>query len=135
MGEHLKPYFDLILTQRDWSWAVVGIVYLIIALTIRGWFLNPLVRRSKDLEKKYYHDLKKVYLEKSVWGWLLFLISFLIVVFLWHTTIAFPITIPQAALALVTIICFVLSVIFHLIAFGIAATTTLKRATQTQLDL
>ena len=135
MGNSLKPYLDLILTQRDWSWAVIGIVYLVVALTIRGWFLNPVVHRSKDLEKKYCHELKKVYLEQSVWGWLLFLASFLIVILLWNTALHFPVTVRQALFALAAIACFVLSVIFHLIAFGMAAVLTLKKATQTQLDL
>ncbi len=135
MAENLKPYLDLILKQRDWSWALIGILYLVLSMTLRGWFLNPLVHRSKDLEKKYHHELKKIYLEQSVWGWILFLASFLIVILLWNTALHFPITVKQAFLVLAPGVCPVLSIIFPLIAFGMAAILTLKRATQTQRDL
>ena len=134
MAEALKPYFDLILDQRDWSWAVIGLFYLLAALVIRSWFLNPLVRRAKDLDRKVYRELTKIYLKQSVWGWLSFLSSFLIVVVLWSTATAFPITLKQALLVLAALCGFVLSIILHGIAFGTAALLVLKRVTQSQRD-
>ena len=136
MKEFLKPYLDAVLQGRDWSWTLVGLIYLIAGLIIRSWFLKPVVRRAKELDKKVYRQVKGEYLSRSVWGWLFFLITFMILVGLWNSSSGFPITEKQALLALAALASFILSIIFHLGAFAAAAIVTLKKVTGTaQRDL
>ena len=129
--EVIRPYLDAILKEREWSWALAGTVYIMIALVIRGWFLKPLIRRAKELDKKAYRSLKSCYLARSVWGWLFFFIAFLILVGLWNAgeELRFnPHQIPLLATALGS---FILSIIFHIGAFAVAAIVTLKKYSDT----
>ena len=135
MDESLKATLEAILKERSWSWTVIGIAYLITGLTVRGWFLRPLIRRSKELHRKVYRHLKGAYLQRSVWGWIFFMLSFVIVVMLWNVAATFPITLEEAEAALAALVSFILSIIFHLEAFGMAAVATLKQVTEKEKGL
>ncbi len=134
MEQSLQLFIDQILQERTWSWTVIGIAYLIVGLTIRSWFIGPIVRRSKELNRKNYHDFKSAYLKRSIWGWLFFLASFLTVIGLWSTVISLPMSVKQALAILGAIICFIFSIVFHLTAYGIAALTALKQASETEKE-
>lgn len=129
MTEPLKNYMDVVLTQRDWSWAIIGIAYLIIALSIRSWFTSPLVRRVKDLDKKQAREIKKIYLENSIFGWFFFIIPFFIITWLWYNQLHLPMSVQEALILLGAFASFVLSIIAHIIAFGLAAMSVLKKFT------
>lgn len=129
MTEPFKNYMDIVLTQRDWSWAIVGIAYLIVALSIRSWFMSPLVRRVKDLDKKQNREVKKVYLENSIFGWFFFIIPFFLLTWLWYNQLHLPMSVQEALVLLGALVCYVLSIIAHIIAFGLAAMSVLKKFT------
>lgn len=134
MEEYIQVFFDHVMQERAWSWTVIGIAYLIAGLTIRGWFVGPVVRRSKNLNRKHYHDFKSAYLKRSIWGWLFFITSFLTVIGLWNTIITLPMTVKQALAILGAMVCFVFSIIFHLTAYGVAAIDTLKHAGEAEKE-
>lgn len=128
--EQIRPYLRAILTEREWSWALAGAVYIMVALVIRGWFLKPIVRRARELDRKTYRSLKNAYLTRSVWGWLFFFISFLILVGLWNAEEELRVSenhIPLLATALGS---FILSILFHIGAFAVAAIVTLRKVTE-----
>ena len=124
----LKPYLDIIFNERSWSWTVVGIFYLIIGLIVRSWFLKPLVSRAKQLDRGAWHDMKGHYLTHSVVGWLFFLIPLIIIVVVWNRGKLLPLEIPELIALCFSLVCFVLSIIFHVQAFAIAALLSLKTA-------
>jgi lysylphosphatidylglycerol synthetase-like protein (DUF2156 family) len=90
MDESLKTTIEAILKERSWSWAIIGIAYLIVGLTVRSWFLRPLTRRAKQLDRKVYRHLKGAYLQRSLWGWVFFMLSFVIVIMLWNVAARSP---------------------------------------------
>ncbi|MCM8775312.1 MAG: hypothetical protein NC930_03025 [Candidatus Omnitrophica bacterium] len=126
MLNELEPYWNFILQGRSWSWSLVGIIYLMAGLIIRGWFLKPLVAQTKEMGGVIWHDIKKAYLKYSLLGWILFFIPFAIVVTLWYLDKKPPITFTDIALLVTGVVSFILSIIFHLQAFGFAMISVLK---------
>jgi len=47
--DKLMHFWNTVLTQRDWSWAVIGIAYLLVFLVIRSFFLHQLIKTSRAL--------------------------------------------------------------------------------------
>lgn len=127
---HLQPYLDSALAGRDWSWSLVGLVYIIVGLFIRGLFLKPLLRHAKELEKKPYRDFRSAYLGRSLWGWVFFFITFLILIGLWTSVDNFPISENEALLILAGLASYVLSIIFHIGAIAVAAIVSLKKSSR-----
>ena len=83
--ENLTNLWNMVLTQRVWSWTVVGIAYLLVFLVVRSFFLHTLIKRARSLNSKWFHEVKKAYTKKCISGWILFLVSFLILIFFWQT--------------------------------------------------
>lgn len=129
MTETFQSYANLIWTQRTWSWALIGMVYLIAAMTVRAWFLGPLAGQLKGIGPKPVREFKKVYLKKSVGGWLFFLLSLAAWIFLWLRHASFPVTIPAASWLAAGLVCYILSIVLHLMAFASAALEILKQQT------
>lgn len=132
MKEQIQFYLNAILNERSWSWALIGLVYVISAYTIRSWFLKPLVRKTKELDKSLSHKIKASYLQHSFLGWVFFLIPLFISIFLWNRQALAPITIKDVAAVLIAGACFILSIFCHLQAFGLAALETLQQTFKTQ---
>ncbi len=133
--DSLKVFLEPILNERTWSWTVIGIAYLLIALIIRGWFLAPLARKTRELDRKQNHELKAAYLKRSFLGWIFFLIPFFVLIKLWNSVFTFPITVQDALTVLGGVVSFIISIILHLQAFGVAAIETLKRTTEKEKDI
>ena len=127
----LKPYFDSILAERDWSWSFVCILYLICAMVIRSWFLGSLAARTRDLDKKLRRAVKKSYLKRSLFGWIFFFIPVGILIVLWQDR-PLPKQVERIHLIGASIASYVLSLILHLRAFGAAALLTLKRLSESE---
>lgn len=127
MTTTLKSYLDIILIERDWSWTLIGILYLVIGLVVRGWFLKPLSLRAKVLDRSLYHEIKKDYLRHSLAGWIFFILPLIAFIILWSRKDLFPVTIKDAFTASAAIVSFILSVLFHLQAFGVSALSIFKK--------
>ena len=122
-----KDYLDVILAERSWSWAVIGIAYIIVGLFIRSLFLGAVIHKTKELNRGPSQELKKAYLQRAPLGWVFFLFSFLIVVGLWNRGVQIPLSVKEALGILGAIVAYVFSIIYHLQALGIAAVIALKR--------
>ena len=127
-----KAYLKIILHERQWSWLLVAMVYLIFGLAIRSFFLHPLTRHARGLERSQRQILKRNYLNHCAWGWVFFSISFFMTVAVWNTATSFPMTLQEAAMILGSAFFYVLSVIFHVAALGVAALETLKQLTESE---
>ncbi len=133
MTEWIKTYLDAIITQREWSWTLVGMAYLILGLIIRGIFISPLTRRVKDLSKKAHQDVKSAYLHRSFIGWIFFAVSFLIIIGLWNRSDLFPLTVKEALALLGAMASFILSILCHAEAIGVAGLVTLKKVVDKEM--
>jgi len=129
MPELAKNYLDMLLTERSWSWTVIGIVYLLLAMIIRSWFLAPIAIHVKTLKGAISRELKGHYMKRAFWGWIFFIFSFLIVIGLWSSGSVWPFTPKELLAAAAGIVSFVFFIIFHVEAIGIGAVKTLKRVT------
>lgn len=122
----LRSYLDIILQERFWSWSLIGILYVILGLMVRGWFLNSMIRRAKEVGSKYYHEIKKAYLKRSLLGWILFFIPLGILIVLWSRGMEFPLDRATQIWVHIAIASYTMSVISHMWAFGTAGIVTLK---------
>ena len=135
MKDWMSDYLDLIVRQRDWSWTVVVILYLVASLTVRSWFLGPVIRRAKTVAPKHYQRIKRGYLKKSIWGWLSFLVSSLFVIGLWQMPLAFPLNLKDSVIILGAIASFLFAIFLHLLALTIAVIQTLKEVEESETRL
>ena len=127
----LKPYLDAILTERDWSWSFICILYVIGALVIRNWFFGTLAGKTRDLDKKLQRAIKKAYASRSLLGWIFFLFPMTILIVLWQDR-PLPVKVERCHLVGAAVASYIFSVILHLRAFGTAALLTLKRLSESE---
>lgn len=128
-------YLKLFVSERHWSWTVLGMVYLMLTLVIRHFLFRALVQETKILDSSLYGTVRKLYLKQSGAGWVVFFISFLGIVLAWingqnqlmqkHFLILFCL-----ALSLL----FFLSLILHLKAFAHALLSVLRQRMGVERD-
>jgi len=126
MTEIFNAYWNVILQERFWSWSIIGIIYLVFAFTVRGWFLNPMFRQAKDLRSRYYQELKQDYLKFSFWGWFFFFLPLIFFTFVWNQTAKEPLSLRHQIALVAGLLCFLWSVMVHMRAFSRACMTLMK---------
>ena len=132
---NLTNLWNTVLTQRTWSWAVIGIGYLLVFLLVRSFFLHGLIRRARALNSKWYHEIKKIYTKKCIAGWVLFLVSFLILVFLWRTANLKQASLYEVGMVFLIILTVLFAIMSQLIAFGVSTIHVLKQIENNQMTL
>ena len=133
--DNLTNLWNMILTQRTWSWAVIGIGYLLVFLLARSFFLYGLIKRGRSLNSKWYHEIKKIYMKKCLAGWILFLISFLILIFFWQTANFKQASLYEVGMLFLIILTVLFAIMSHLIAFGNSVIHVLKQLENNQMTL
>lgn len=121
----IKPYIDSILAERSWSWSILALLYIFAALFIRGWFMNPLFWKAKQLDRNVFSAIKAAYLKRSFWGWLLFFMPLVLFVLFWQNNL--PEKFNQQFVVAAGAASLILSIIFHLQAFGAGAVSVFKK--------
>lgn len=116
----VQPYIDLILRERSWSWAVVCLLYILAALFVRSWFIGPLYTKMKLIESKHLRQLNSSYLKNSLFGWLFFFLPLVLIATYWNKE-SLPFVFNELWYIGIGFMSFILSIIFHLQAFGVAA--------------
>ena len=125
MNTFLQPYIDSILTERSWSWSLIGILYVLAALFIRSWFMGPLFSKARLLDHSLYSAIKHAYAKRSFWGWLLFFLPLVLFVLFWQNNL--PQNMGQTFVIAAGSGSLVLSIVFHLQAFGAGAVSVFKK--------
>lgn len=123
-----KLYFDLIASERQWSWSLMGIGYLALALFVRVLIFRGMVREAKTADSSLYSAVRGLYFKNSLAGWILFFISFLLVIVMW-TGWRGAFTDPKLLVlfSFLLLILFFLSLILHLTAFARALLAVLRQ--------
>ncbi|HTL48483.1 MAG TPA: hypothetical protein VL688_10545 [Verrucomicrobiae bacterium] len=125
MSELVSAYLRVIWEERFWSWSVVGILYIIAAFTVRGWFLNGLISSARALKSKHYHEIKQAYLRRSLPGWLFFFLPLIIFTFVWNQTTGTAIPGKYLAAVILGIVSFIAAILSHVRAFAEASLSVL----------
>ena len=125
----LDKYINLILKEREWSWAVVALGYIVVTLFIRQIMFHGVVRQARGLGHEIYRSAKNLYLKNSWSGWIIFLISLLMVVTIWicwkrETPIE---TSTLLVMLFLLPLIFLISVIMHLISFSKALAEAVRQ--------
>lgn len=131
----LTNLWNMILMQRAWSWAVIGIGYTIVFLCVRSFFLHTLIKRARALTSKWFHEIKKTYAKKCFSGWILFAISFLMLIFFWQTGNFQQPSLYEVGMAFLIILTALVAMTSHVIAFGASAVHVLKHLENNQMTL
>ena len=121
-------YTALIASEKQWSWTLVGIAYLVGALFIRSLFFRFPVRETKEIDSNLYSAVKMIYLKNSGPGWVLFSIAFLLVIATWleWQSVASDRTLILLFCLLLPLL-FFLSVALHLTAYVRALLAVLRQ--------
>lgn len=128
MKDSMQSLLDVIVIERNWSWMLIVVLYLLIATIVRLWFLLPVVRAAKKVDRHLYHDIRSAFLKKSIWGWIFYLIPLALIAGIWYRKDIFPITVQDMLILLAALASFILSVLLHLKGFSLAAIQILHRA-------
>jgi len=123
----IKSFLDVLVEERFWSWTLVGILFLILGLILRGWVLKPLIAHAKLLDGKLYHKIKSAYFKKSLLGWVFFLASMTCVVTLWQQDLITPLVAKEWLLIVGSLVFFIASLLCHAVAFGIASVKVFRQ--------
>lgn len=112
-------YLDLIVSEREWSWSIIGIGYLVLTMVVRQLIFKILIHETKEVDPNFFSAVKALYLKKSPAGWILFTVSFILVITAWINWKGFAAE-KEALLFLCLALpaFFFLSVILHLLAFS-----------------
>lgn len=130
---NLTVYWNMILTQRSWSWAVVAIAYLLLVMLIKSFFFRSLLKRAKALNSKWFQEIKKVYLKKCLGGWVLLTLSLLLLIFFWQSANLQEPSMQELAMIFLIFLVSVLSILAHIVAFGMATLHVLKQLENNQM--
>lgn len=133
--DNLKEIWTMILTQRNWSWAAIGIGYLLFYLLVRWFFLQRLIKGARALHSKWYHEVKQFYVRQCVGGWVLFLVSLLMMIFFWETANLEQASLYEAGMCVLIVLTVLLSIMFHVIGFGVALLHLLKHLENNEMTL
>ena len=133
--ENLATLWNMILTQRAWSWTVIGIGFLLVFLLVRSFFLRGLIKRARVLNSKWFHEIKKSYTKKCLGGWILFLISFLMVIFFWQTANLQQASLYEVGMVFLIVLTVLLAIMSQVIAFGVSVIHVLKQVENNQMTL
>lgn len=132
---NFENLWNMVLTQRVWSWTVIGIGHLILFLLVRSFFLHGLIKRARSVNSKWYHEIKKVYMKKCAAGWILFLVSFLILILFWQTANLKQASLYEVGMVFLITFTVLFAIISHLIAFGTSVIYVLKQLENNQMTL
>jgi len=127
MTNFARNYPVFILSDREWSWTVIGAVYLAATLFVRLIVFRKIVQETKQIDPNLYSSVRSLYLKHSLGGWILFTISFILVTTVWLGRIGLhsdPILLILFCLTLPTL--FFMSIILHIRAFSKALLTVLR---------
>ena len=131
--DKLVNFWNTVLAHREWSWTVIGIVYLFVFLLIRSFFMRQLVKRARGLNSKWYHEIKKIYAKKCFSGWVMFLVSLMMLIFFWQKG-----NFQQAPIyevGMLILLTALLSILSTVIAFGVSVIQVLKLLENNQMTL
>ena len=128
--EFVTSYLHLILSERQWSWTLVGAGYLIVTLFVRTLIFRKIVREAKAIDLNLYSTVRGLYLKNSSSGWILFSISFLLVIVMWIEGGKSPME-PKllSSFFFLLLVFFFFSLILHLTAFAQALLAALRQRT------
>lgn len=125
-----KAYLNMILTERQWSWTLIGACYLVITLFLRSILFRGILRESRAIDRSFHSEALRLYLKRSLAGWILFGLSFLVVVAIWIGWKTIPLNKTEFFLALwLFTVLFFLSVVSHCQAFTRALLAILRQRT------
>lgn len=126
----VKFYLDVVASERTWSWAIVGVTYLVGTILMRLAVFHQLVRKTKKIDPRLYLEVRNLYLKNSAAGWIVFSLSFLLVIGAWigwkNATLEKG---PLALFCLLLPLLFFVSIVLHLIAYGEALLAVLRQRT------
>jgi hypothetical protein len=124
----LKPYLDIIMAERSWSWSLIGILYVLAAFFVRSWFMNSPVWKAKQLDKGVYSAVKAAYLRRSFAGWFFFFLPLGFFVLYWQKFL--PFKLDDKWMAIAGAVSLVVAILLHLRAFALGAIAVLKKQTE-----
>ncbi|MBI4387762.1 MAG: hypothetical protein HY582_01800 [Candidatus Omnitrophica bacterium] len=73
----------MIQSQKEWSWSLAAISFLVLALVLRHIVLHHVFRKLKQMPRDLRRNIQNNYAKRSILGWILFSASIAIATVLW----------------------------------------------------
>ncbi len=123
--------WEVISTEREWSWSLIGIVVLLAALIVRAFLLRNVFSSMKVRNKTWYKRTLEQYQKRSLVGWIFFGLFILGIILLWRFEDVFLKRFSFVEWLLILILLFLVSVFSHLKAYA----RSMVEALQDQVDM
>lgn len=68
-------FWNVIMTEKNWAWSIVALVWLIVMLIVRHLLLRYIFAELKKVNKEIRAQVQQVYLPRSILGWLLLVLG------------------------------------------------------------
>lgn len=134
--ETFQFYASVILNERQWTWSLTAIIYLIVTLLVRSSVFDNLVVGTRRIDPQIYSAVKTFYYKRSAGGWIALAISFILVSGGW-AFIPSPLQNQLEIVCLVFLLAvffFFLSLILHLSAYSHALLGVLRQRTEIEKE-
>ncbi len=82
--DNFHYFLQSVISNRQASWPIAGIVWCLVCFTLRDLFLGMLFSRIRELDKPLRRDVKKAYFGHAFWGWMYFLLSLVFFLLFWR---------------------------------------------------
>lgn len=131
----IKENLSLMMTDRQLSWPIAALIYTLLSIFIRGFFVRTLLGRVYELKRAYRKEIKHLYLRRAMWGWLAFVVSIVLFIFNWVAPA--PVEGHKKCFGLL-VACAVFNVLFiliHVQSIGWASLTVFKQQSEKDLSL
>ena len=76
-------YWDLVQNQREWSWSIAAMGFLLAALALRHIVLHNVFRKLKQMPRDLRQNIQINYTKRSIPGWILFVLAIAFATALW----------------------------------------------------
>ena len=125
----------LIISERQWSWSVIGLVVIIAALSFRTFSLGNILRIMKVRNLSWYKRTLTYYQKRSILGWIFFYLFILGVILLWRYETFFLKYLNFLEWTLIFISVFFLSLFFHMKAYARSIVEAMQENVATDKEL
>ena len=110
--------WEMITTERQWSWSLIGLFALVTALILRSFLLRNVLHTMKIRNKSWYKRTLSQYQKRSLIGWIFFGLFILGIILLWRFEPFFLKRFGFFEWMLIFMLLFFLSVFLHLRAYA-----------------
>ena len=131
----ITSILEAIVTGKEWSWSVVGLIAILFGLGIRGLVLRDILRGVKLRNRQLYDRVQIYYQGRSILGWVFFIGFVIGSMLLWRfdSFLTRYLDLIVWSLGLITLL--ILALLFHLRGYARAIVDAIQESLGSDKDI